>query len=151
MRKLHRLRPLPCFSAHYLTKSEVTDATITVRVIKSFPYRNVKNIVFTGYDLTSKNAQELLADSVAHIKTTGAFRAFRNVDYNTLKIYTHAHGSKTVNLVVNFDHDEDWVLDTTEKGNGKKLVDYGIGNETEISLFNDQDYLQFKANPEEKW
>lgn len=88
---------------------------------------------------------------MAHIKTTGAFRAFRNVDYNTLKIYTHAHGSKTVNLVVNFDHDEDWVLDTTEKGNGKKLVDYGIGNETEISLFNDQDYLQFKANPEEKW
>ncbi|SCU77687.1 LADA_0A01706g1_1 [Lachancea dasiensis] len=124
----------------------LTNATITVRVIKSFPYRNVKNIVFNDYNLLEKSARDLMEDSVAHIKSTGGFRAFRNVDYDTLKVYTHAHGSKTVNLVINFDHD-DWVFENMDK----KLVDYDVGNETEISLFNRQAYLDFKANPEEKW
>lgn len=128
----------------------VTNATITIRVIKSFPYRNVKNIVFNDYDLVNKTADDLLADVLDHIKTAGAFRAFRNVAYDTLKVYTHAHGSKTVNLVINFDHDDDWTL-VTGKQSSKKLVEYGIGNETEISLFNQLDYQAFKANPEEKW
>ncbi|CEP60720.1 Aim29p LALA0_S01e17436g [Lachancea lanzarotensis] len=125
----------------------LTDAVITVRVIKSFPYRNVKNIIFKGYNLREKTVQDLLDDSLSHIKSNGTFRALRNVDYDTLKIYTHAHGSKTVNLIVNFDHDDDWVL----QDGSKKLVDCDIENETEISLFNMQAYQEYKANPKEKW
>ncbi|SCW02235.1 LAFE_0F01948g1_1 [Lachancea fermentati] len=131
------------------TVKPLTLSTITIRVIKSFPYRNVKNIVLTNYDLKTKTAKDLFNDSIEHIKNTSAFRPFRNVDYDTLKIYTHAHGSKTVNLVINFDHDEDWILNLGDES--KKLVDYGVGNETEISLFKMQDYLDFKADPEEKW
>ncbi|SCV03615.1 LAMI_0H09582g1_1 [Lachancea mirantina] len=131
------------------TVKPLTNSTITVRVIKSFPYRNIKNIVFSDYDLKNKTSENLLEDSLAHIRNTGAFRPFRNVEYDTLKVYTHAHGSKTVNLVINFDHDDDWTLDT--KDSTKKLVDYGIGNETEISLFKWDDYVTFKANPQEKW
>lgn len=131
------------------TSDTVTLSTITIRVIKSFPYRNVKNIVLTNYDLKTKTAKDLFNDSIEHIKNTSAFRPFRNVDYDTLKVYTHAHGSKTVNLVINFDHDEDWILNLGDES--KKLVDYGVGNETEISLFKMQDYLDFKADPEEKW
>ncbi|SCU85501.1 LAME_0D01596g1_1 [Lachancea meyersii CBS 8951] len=125
----------------------LTNATITVRVIKSFPYRNVKNIIFNDYNLMEKTVQDLKTDSLSHIKATGAFRAFRNIEFDTLKIYTHAHGSKTVNLIINFDHDEDWMLQDLSK----KLVNYDIGNETEISLFNMKDYHEYKANPEEKW
>ena len=131
------------------TVKPLTNATITIRVIKSFPYRNVKNIVFTDYDLKNKTAKDLYEDAIKYVQTNGAFRPFRNVEYDTLKVYTHAHGSKTVNLVINFDHDEDWMLDVRDEK--KKLVDYGISNETEISLFKKKDYTDFKANPEEKW
>lgn len=127
----------------------LTTSTLTIRVVKSFPYRNVKNMVLQNYDLQNKNAKDLFDDCLQKINKEGAFRPFRNVDYDRLKIYTHAHGSKTVNLVINFDHDEDWVLDL--QNNDKKLCQYGIENETEITLFNQDDYLKFKANPEEKW
>ncbi|QEU62435.1 Aim29 [Kluyveromyces lactis] len=131
------------------TVRPLTNATITVRVIKSFPYRNVKNIIFTDYDLKNKTAKDLYEDCMNKIQTTGAFRPFRNVVYDAMKIYTHAHGSKTVNLVINFDHDDDWVMDINDSS--KKLVEYGIKNETEVSVFNQEEYVSFKANPEEKW
>lgn len=131
------------------TVKPLTHATLTIRVIKSFPYRNVKNIVLTDYDLKNKSAKQLFEDVLTYIQSTGSFRPFRNVEYDTLKVYTHAHGSKTVNLVINFDHDEEWILDINN--NEKKLVDYDIKNETEISLFKMEDYLAFKKNPEEKW
>lgn len=127
----------------------VTNSTITIRVIKSFPYRNVKNFVLTNYDLKNKTGKDLYEDSINHIMTHNAFRPFRNIEYDTLKIYTHAHGSKTVNLVINFDHDDDWIIDATN--HNKKLVEYDISNETEVSLFNLEEYNKYKANPEEKW
>ncbi|OWB53295.1 hypothetical protein B5S33_g927 [[Candida] boidinii] len=43
-----------------------------------------------------------------------------------------------------------WVLDLSEES-GKKLSDYDIGNETELSIFNNDDYLKYKSNPEDKW
>lgn len=131
------------------TGRPLTNATITVRVIKSFPYRNVKNLIFQNYDLRTKTPQDLLKDCLQRINSEGAFRPFRNVPYDSLKIYTHAHGSKTVNLVINFDHDEDWLLDM--KDTEKKLCQYDIENETELSLFKWDDYVKFKANPQEKW
>lgn len=126
----------------------LTTSTLTIRVIKSFPYRNVKNFVLQNYNLQEKSAKDLFDDCLKTIDSEGSFRPFRNVQYDSLKIYTHAHGSKSVNLVINFDHDEDWILNLKE---GRKLYEYGIENETEISLFRMQDYLEFKANPEEKW
>lgn len=129
----------------------LTNVTLTIRVIKSFPYRNVKNLILRDYNLKEKNGHDLLEDVLKHIQTEGAFRPFRNVNYDTMKIYTHAHGSKTVNLVINFDHDDDdWVIDTKDP-QSKKLAEYDIENETEISLYNLEDYVKFKVNPEEKW
>ncbi|CCH58724.1 hypothetical protein TBLA_0A09390 [Henningerozyma blattae CBS 6284] len=133
------------------SSTPLTSCTITVRVIKSFPYRNVKNIIFHDYDLMTKSPQDLFEDSMKYININGSFRPFRNVKYDTLKVYTHAHGSKTVNLVINFEHDDDpkWLLDINESD--KKLSDYFIENETEISLYKLDDYITYKANPEEKW
>lgn len=120
---------------------------MTLRIIKSFPYRNVKNHIIKDYDLTKNTARDLFNTIKQVIATEGSLRPFRNVEYDTLKIYTHAHRSKTVNLVINFDHDE-WVLDLDSD---KPLCEYGIENETEISLFNNADYEAYRANPEEKW
>ncbi|CAL9729627.1 altered inheritance rate of mitochondria protein 29 [Monosporozyma unispora] len=129
----------------------LTSVTLTIRVIKSFPYRNVKNFVLRDYNLKENTGHDLFEDALKHIQTEGAFRPFRNVNYDTMKIYTHAHGSKTVNLVINFEHDDDdWVIDVKDP-KGKKLSEYDVENETEISLYNLEDYVKFKANPEEKW
>ncbi|CCK72802.1 Aim29p KNAG_0L01830 [Huiozyma naganishii CBS 8797] len=132
------------------TARPLTNVTLTVRVIKSFPYRNVKNLVLANYNLREKTGADLMHDCLQHIKSEGSFRPFRSVDYDTLKIYTHAHRSKTVNLVINFDHDDDWIIDTRDP-QGKKLCEYDIENETEISMYKLEDYQKFKENPEEKW
>ena len=130
----------------------LTNSTITIRVIKSFPYRNVKSFVLANYNLEAKTGYDLFQDTLKHIQSDGAFRAFRNVEYDAMKVYTHAHGFKTVNLVINFTHDDDpsWVLDI-KKENGKKLCEYDIENETEISIYNLAEYEEYKANPIEKW
>lgn len=81
------------------------------------------------------------------IKTTSALRPYRTTEFDTLKIYTKAHGSKTMNLVINFEHDDDWIMSDLSR----TLADYGVENETEISVFNREAYEEFKKNPEEKW
>lgn len=132
-----------------------SDALVTIRIIKSFTYRNVKNHVIPSINLKTTTPSELLAIIRNTISTTGSFRPYRNIVYDTLKVYTHAHGSKSMNLVINFDNDEKDIVHCEDEKNlvqtEKCLWDLGIENETEISVFNYQDYVTFKANPEEKW
>lgn len=135
-------------SAEPLTSTvrPATIAIITVRIIKSFAYRTVKNHVFKNLDLTTTTVGQLLDQIKQVIASQPAFRAYRTVDLNTVKIYTKAHGSKTMNLVINLDHD-DWVL----QNHSKTLSDYGIENEAELSVYNNEAYEKYKQNPEEKW
>ncbi|KAG0216204.1 hypothetical protein BGX31_000655 [Mortierella sp. GBA43] len=74
-------------------------------------------------------------------------KMYRGIDLDTLKLYTKAHGAKTMNLIINMDHDEDWIL----ADDNKTLADYGIEHETEISFFNRQLYEAFKISPDIKW
>lgn len=131
------------------TVRPLNDSVITIRIIKSFPYRNIRNHVLHHVDLLHTTPKQLFTMIIDAINTTGSLRPYRNIDYDTMKIYTHAHGTKTMNLVINMDHDDDWVLDINE--DQKKLADYGIENETEISIFRKSDYEAYKANPEDKW
>lgn len=140
-----------------------TMATITVRFIKSFPYRSIKNHIFHNIDLTTVTIAQLLEQTKQIAKTQSGFRAYRtHADLlDTIKVYTHAHGSKTMNLAVNLDHDEpisdsegnvvepSWIL--TDGNQSLTLKQCGIDNETELSVFNRKDYEEFKKNPEEKW
>ncbi|KAK6465107.1 hypothetical protein DFJ63DRAFT_6461 [Scheffersomyces coipomensis] len=130
-----------------------TDALITVRIIKSFPYRNVKNHIIHSINLKETTPKQLLEQIKTIIQTTGGLRPYRSVDYDSIKIYSKAHGSKSMNLVINFDDDEGWVLinNDDKRGDKKSLYELGIENETELSLFKWDDYVAFKANPEEKW
>ena len=68
---------------------------------------------------------------------------------DTLKVYFAAHGTKTQNLIINLDHDDDaspWFMT-----NDKTLSDYKLENEAEISFFVKSQYDAFKAHPETKW
>lgn len=128
------------------------DAILTIRIIKSFPYRNVKSYILNSVNLKETTPKELLAQMKQTINTAGALRPYRTVEYDTLKIYTKAHGSKSMNLVINMEHDDSWVLVSPKvEGDEKTLWELGVENETEISLFKWDDYESFKANPEEKW
>ena len=51
---------------------------------------------------------------MAEIKTAPGFKAFRTLHVDTLKLYTAAHGHKTINLIINLDHDE-WILSDLSK------------------------------------
>ncbi|KAK9313853.1 hypothetical protein V1522DRAFT_351234 [Lipomyces starkeyi] len=128
------------------TLRPATDAIITLRVIKSFEYRTERNLILKDIDLTRTTVGDLLELAKKCIMTQGGFRAFRNVEYNTLKLYTKAHGSKTTNLIINLEND-DWIL----SDHSKMLQECGIENETEISLFNRTLYEAYKLNPVEKW
>ncbi|KAK7206679.1 hypothetical protein BZA70DRAFT_274843 [Myxozyma melibiosi] len=123
-----------------------TDATITVRLIKSFEYRTEKNMVLKDLDLTTTTVGDLLELAKKNIQTQSAYRPFRNVEFDTLKLYTQAHGSKTSNLIINLDHDE-WILSDPSK----TLEECGFVNETEVSMFNRELFEKYKENPVEKW
>lgn len=128
-----------------------TDSLLTIRIIKSFPYRNVKNHIVKSVNLKDTTPKQLFNQLIETINTTGGLRPYRNVEYNTLKIYTKAHGTKSMNLVINFDNDEECIIYSPTVNPDKSLYELGIENETEISLFKFEDYLEYKKNPEEKW
>ncbi|KAF8326096.1 uncharacterized protein EI90DRAFT_2976090, partial [Cantharellus anzutake] len=131
--------PLPCCS-HQI------DATITVRVIKSFTYRTEKSLVLHHVNLEEITVGQLKERVKQTIKTQPAWKAYKTVELDTLKLYTKAHGAKTANLIINLDHD-DWILDD----NTVVLASHGLENESEVSFFNRKDYEAFKLNPETKW
>ncbi|CAM9015379.1 unnamed protein product [Wickerhamomyces anomalus] len=106
------------------TVRPLSQSILTIRIIKSFPYRNVKNYILKDYDISVKTPKDLLNDMQKIISTEGGLRPYRTVKYDSLKIYTHAHGSKTMNLVINFEHDEDWFLDLESN---KPLHELGVG------------------------
>jgi len=128
------------------TRKPASDATITVRVIKSFEYRNAKNLVLHHLDLHQLNTDQLLQLCRTHIASAPGWKTFQNLPLDTFKLYSKAHGSKTTNLIINLDHDE-WMM---EDGT-KTLAEYGLEHESEISLFCRSHYDAFKANPQQKW
>lgn len=131
------------------TARPLNDSVLTVRIIKSFPFRNIRNHVFQHIDLQHTTPSQLMKLVQETIAKEGSLRPYRGVDFDSIKIYTHAHGTKTMNLVINMDHEDDWFLDLQD--DTKVLADYGIENETEVSVFRRDDYEMYKANPVDKW
>ncbi|BFZ53501.1 hypothetical protein PYCC9005_000526 [Savitreella phatthalungensis] len=136
-----------------LTSQEkpLTDATLTVRIIKSFPHRAHKNLVLQHTDLTTLTVADLKQRCREEItRGTGAWKIYRATilpKLDTIKLYTKAHGTKTVNLIINLDDDQQLILTDDEK----TLADYGCEHETELSFFNLEAYKTFQANPIELW
>ncbi|ODO06503.1 cytoplasmic protein [Cryptococcus wingfieldii CBS 7118] len=127
-------------------RNPISDATLTIRVIKSFEFRTQKSLVLQHLDLRTLTVGALMEQVREQAKTAPGFKAYRALVLDTLKLYTVAHGHKTTNLIINLDH-EDWILSDLEK----TLADIGAQNETELSFFNREAYEKFKADPEIKW
>ncbi|KAM5535555.1 hypothetical protein V8D89_010722 [Ganoderma adspersum] len=123
-----------------------TDATLTIRVIKSFEYRTERSLVLHHINLEENTVAQLKEKVRQAIQTQPGWKPYRNVVLDTLKLYTKAHGAKTTNLIINLDHDE-WIFED----DSKVLADLGLENESEVSFFNREIYEDFKKNPATKW
>lgn len=55
----------------------LTDAIVTVRIIKSFAYRSMKALVLKSVDLTAMTVDDLERKCKEEIKSTPAFKVFR--------------------------------------------------------------------------
>ncbi|EGG11966.1 uncharacterized protein MELLADRAFT_46599 [Melampsora larici-populina 98AG31] len=122
----------------------ITDVTLTIRIIKSFKFRNFKSLVL--HHLNELTLDGLLEICLKEMKEQTGWKAFQNLKLDTFKLYTKAHGSKTTNLIINLDQDELIFTDHTIH-----LSELGLENETELSLFNRLEYDEFKSNPEQSW
>ncbi|KAI0340160.1 hypothetical protein BDW22DRAFT_1360689 [Trametopsis cervina] len=123
-----------------------TQATLTVRIVKSFQFRTEKHLILHNINCETTTVGQLKDLARQAIKTQPGWKPYYNVQLDTMKLYTKAHGAKTTNLIINLDHD-DWIL----QDDSKLLADYGFENETEVSFFNRDLYEEFKKNPETKW
>merc|ERR1712157_599317 len=106
----HAFNPQADFSDNKETNNArpLTDAVITIRIIKSFEFRSMKAYVAKSVDLTTTTISQLEDMCRKEVTSNSAFRAFRSFadKLDTLKLYTRAHGSKTTNLIINLDHPE---------------------------------------------
>ncbi|KAI1788450.1 hypothetical protein LXA43DRAFT_1025199 [Ganoderma leucocontextum] len=123
-----------------------TDATLTVRVIKSFEYRTERSVVLHHINLEETTVGQLKEKVRQAIQTQPGWKPYRHAVLDTLKLYTKAHGAKTTNLIINLDHDE-WIFED----DSKILAGLGLENESEVSFFNRETYEDFKKNPATKW
>ncbi|KAI5805612.1 hypothetical protein DFH27DRAFT_590713 [Peziza echinospora] len=131
----------------------VTDATLTIRVIKSFPYRTSKNVILHHLDLTTLTVGELKERVVKDVLANGGFRPYYAIapKLDTMRLYTKAHGTKTMNLIINMEESRDENQEMMFLDEQRTLASYGCEHETEISFFRNEDYEAYKKNPEEKW
>lgn len=128
------------------TDAKSTGAIVTVRLIRSFEYRNIKYVVFKDVPL-EQTVEHFMNFVISEIKKRPDVPPpFRNFTYDTMKIQHKAHGAKTSNPVIILEDDEKLMLRPDHS-----LSDSGIENETEISFFKKEDYDRYKANPETKW
>ncbi|ORZ00857.1 hypothetical protein BCR43DRAFT_485923 [Syncephalastrum racemosum] len=124
-----------------------TDAVLTIRCIKSFEYRTCKSCILQHVNLEMTTVGEL-KNLVRHkVQTESGWKPYRNVEFDTIKLYTVAHGHKTQNLIINMEDDEKLIY----ADDSATLSWLGLENEAELSFFNREAYETFKANPDMKW
>jgi len=116
--------------------------TLPVRVIRSFPHRNIRNLVLKNIS-TSITTETLLETLLAEVTSNSSLPPpFRKFGYDSLKIEHQAHGAKTSDPVINTEEDERLMLRP-----GLSLAEQGVRHETEVSLFRLEDYLEYKKLP----
>lgn len=119
---------------------------MTVRLVRSFEYRNFKPVVFHEVNL-EQTVQEFIQNVLKDIETRpGLPPPFRKYHYDTMKIIHQAHGAKTNDLVMSLDDQDKPLLQENQT-----LKEAGVTNETELAFFKNEDYDAYKTNPQLVW
>lgn len=139
---------------------------LTLRLIKSFEYRSIKSLVLRDVDLsmTLKDFIEYIKQGklkeiecityiILAIINQSAFKWSSNAIFDTLKLYTQPFGAKSQNLAINFDNDEELILISPKHQEllSRTLNSLGCKNETELSYFNYDQYINYKNDPKILW
>lgn len=120
---------------------------IVIRLIRSCEYKNIRNIVLRedidGFELSTTTVKDLMKIILQKL-SSGKINPplpppFKNFNFDCMKIEHQAFGSKTNNTVMNCENDNELILNETST-----LQKCGIKNETEISFFNREDYVQYR-------
>lgn len=118
---------------------------LTVRIIKSFEYSNVKYLVVP--DLNKDTTFDELAEKVQTIlkndSVCARYKPFEK--YDSFKIYVYPMSAKPATLVINTDHPE-WIISNTKDTLGK----WGLGEGAEVSYYNRDEFVHFLECPQER-
>lgn len=105
------------------------EATVTVRLIRSFEHRNFRPVVYHGVNL-----DQTVKEFIIFLKQDVPLRTslpppLRNYRYDTLKILHQAHKAKTNELVLGLEDDDTLLLkeDRTLKDSGIGETGWGGG------------------------
>ncbi len=128
-------------------KQEVDEVVVvTVRLIRSFRHRNIRNLVL--HLPTTCTVGRLLQLAKERASTdTSLPPPFRTFAYDALKVEHRAHGAKTSDPAINTEDDDRLLLTDM----AASLASAGVENETSVSVFKMQDYLEYKRNPSVEW
>lgn len=126
-------------------------ATVTVRLIKSFEYKNFRNVIFHNLDLSTLTLSDLEKMTRERISANPVlsrlFPTTSAAPLDTFKRYYTRHSAKTNNAIINVGEDEKLVMHDYVS----KLSEIGVEHETEISWFNWEEYQKFCNDPTFKW
>lgn len=126
--------------------AEENGITIVVRLIRSFPHRNIRSVTYHNVD-----TNQSVSDFINFVKTdlvnkTTIPPPFRKYAFETMKIQHKAFGAKTSDPVINTTNDAELMLIPN-----KTLKESGIENETEVSFFILEEYRKYQENPQLIW
>lgn len=126
--------------------SSENGVTIVVRLIRSFPHRNIRNITYHNVDVNQSVADFITFVSTDLVNRTTVPPPFRKYPFDTMKIQHRPFGAKTSDPVINTTNDAELMLIPN-----KTLHEMGVVNETEISFFVLEDYRKYQENPQLVW
>ena len=82
------------------------------------------------------------------IQSDPSLAQYRNCSFDAFKIYSQPFQAKSNNLAININDDSSLIQPISST---MSLHLFGITNETEISLFNNEEYKEFSINPKIEW
>nr|ACO10500.1 UPF0538 protein [Caligus rogercresseyi]ACO10887.1 UPF0538 protein [Caligus rogercresseyi] len=122
--------------------------TLRIRIIRSFPHRNIRFITLHNVPLESTTVRDLLELTRAEISKSSLPPPFRTHPFDALKIEHNAFGAKTNDPVINREDDESLLMCEHELLLGDHPL---IRNESEIALFKLSDYREYLLSPSLAW
>lgn len=139
-----------------MEEEEDQSATIIVRIIKSFEYKNFRALIFHDVNLHTCTLHKLREMVRERIQSTAALKQFEAYEptWNVFKMYYQRHGAKTNNPMINVDSNPALILGSglvEEEDDIATLYDLGLRHESEVSLFEMAAYEAYSSNPTTKW
>lgn len=124
-----------------------TNATLTIRLIRSFEFKTFRNLILYNLDLTRVTLQDLNKLIKANLESKKNLKFLLVCPFDTFKIHAQPHGAKTSNPIISTENDERLILENWNV----PLVQLGLDHESELSYFVRSEYEAYKTNPTFRW